>query len=114
MGRFPLPSLCGTAAPAARAVRSVYRGEWRAGLIHGCGVRLRRGQQQAEFDVQEGKFLADDFCGPVMACRLVVGGDCVGGWPGVVQVSERERASGESLGGWAGICRWVGRSCVGG
>eukprot|EP00967_Tisochrysis_lutea_P070718 scaffold93449_cov19-Tisochrysis_lutea.AAC.2 len=40
-------------------VHSVYRGEWRAGLIHGCGVQLRRGQQQGQFDVREGKFFAD-------------------------------------------------------
>eukprot|EP00983_Pelagomonas_calceolata_P097918 1158297-Pelagomonas_calceolata.AAC.2 len=41
-------------------VHSVYRGEWRAGLIHGCGVQLRRGQQQGQFDVREGKFFADE------------------------------------------------------
>lgn len=48
----------------------MYRGEWRAGMIHGCGVLLQRAAGAGDgFDVQEGKYLADEYVGPVMSCR---------------------------------------------
>lgn len=97
------------------APHSVYRGEWRAGMMHGCGVKLWRtaaaagesaagaspqsgqpisveapqtthmdGPQAAlsptaapapapaapgaQFVVQEGKFFADEFVGPILSC----------------------------------------------
>ena len=48
---------------------TIYRGQWRAGLMHGCGVKLSRSAKPSDFDVQEGKWFGDEYVGPIMECR---------------------------------------------
>ncbi len=64
---------------------SVYRGQWEHDVAHGCGVKLWRrygvngdrngsnsnskGDSNVSWGVEEGKFLGDEYVGPVMACR---------------------------------------------
>ncbi|KIY97617.1 hypothetical protein MNEG_10344 [Monoraphidium neglectum] len=46
---------------------TIYRGDWVQGRMHGCGVKIWR-RPDGGIGSQEGKFLGDEFVGPVMPC----------------------------------------------
>ncbi|GAX75889.1 hypothetical protein CEUSTIGMA_g3332.t1 [Chlamydomonas eustigma] len=46
---------------------TIYRGEWQQGMMHGCGVQLKRAED-GTFSQLHGKFFADDYVGPIMSC----------------------------------------------
>ena len=45
----------------------VYRGDWVRGTMHGCGVKIWKGES-GNVQALEGKWFADEFVGPIMPC----------------------------------------------